>query len=303
MIATFERVAKWYGHVVGLVDAHVEVGTGVTGLLGPNGAGKSTFLKLLTGQLRPSMGTVRIFEKNPFTTPSILRRIGFLPEPEAFYESQTGRQFVTYLTRLHGFSAGEARRRADDVIERVGLAEAARRPIRTYSKGMRQRIKLAQAMAHDPEVLVLDEPLTGMDPVGRRQTIDVIRELGENGATVIVSSHILHEVEAMTEQLILLYEGRVRAWGTRSEIRSVLDDVPHRIRVGTPRPRELARLLVDSEHLVAVRMDGNSLVIETRNPEAFYDHLPAVVLDEGIPIESVEAEDVGIEAIFEYLVA
>jgi len=301
VIATFERAAKWYGQVVGLVDADVGLDTGVTGLLGPNGAGKSTFMKLLTGQLRPSSGRVRLFGRDPFRSSSLFRRVGYLPEQDAFYEGQTGRQFVTYLTRLHGFAGREARRRADDVLGRVSLSHAARRPLRTYSKGMRQRVKLAQAMAHGPEVLVLDEPLTGMDPVGRRQVIDVIRELGDAGTTVIVSSHILHEVEAMTEQLVLLFQGRVRAWGTRREIRALLDDVPHRIRLGTPKPRELARLLVESDHLVGVRVDGDAVSVETTSPDVLYDHLPALVLDRGIPVESVEAEDVGLDAIFEYL--
>ena len=160
MIAAFDRVAKWYGQVIALVDVSVAIGPGVTGLLGPNGAGKSTFLKVLTGQLRPSQGTVRLLHVDPFAKTSVHRRIGFLPEPDAFYDAMTGRAFVRYLTRLYGFGPGEAKRRADAAIETVGMTKDCTRRIRGYSKGMRQRIKLAQAIAHEPEVLILDEPLT-----------------------------------------------------------------------------------------------------------------------------------------------
>jgi ABC-2 type transport system ATP-binding protein len=297
-VVAFEHAAKWYGHVIGLVDATVEIRRGITGLLGPNGAGKSTLLKLLTGQLQPSQGTVRLLGLDPFASPGVHARVGFLPEQDAFYEDMTGRDFVRFLAGLHGCP----HERADAALERVGLAGAMNRKIRTYSKGMRQRTKLAQAIAHDPEVLVLDEPLTGMDPVARRQMIELMRDFERRGATVIVSSHILHEVEAMTDRVILLYQGRVRAVGTREEIRGLLDKHPHQIRVQSTRARDLARALLDLPGVVGVRLDDGSVHVDTTDPEAVYDRLPRCVLEEGLPVDGLEAEDVGLDAIFSYLV-
>lgn len=302
MIATFENVAKWYGQVIGLVDVTVELPQGVTGLLGPNGSGKSTFLKLLTGQLVPSQGTVRLMGVDPFRTPAILRKVGFCPEPDAFYEDLSGRQFVRYLTRLHGFSASETEDRTQRALKQVDLVDDSNRRIRTYSKGMRQRIKLAQALAHDPEVLVLDEPLTGMDPIARRSTQELVRSLGESGTTVLVSSHVLHEVEDMTRNVILLYQGRVRAQGKLEEIRGVLNRYPHKILVSSERPRELAKALLDLESVAGVRLDGTDVHVETFDPEDFYDRLPEFVLDRGLPVDTLEAQDASLDAIFEYLV-
>jgi len=303
VIAAFEGVAKWYGQVIGLVDVSVELQPGVTGLLGPNGAGKSTFLKLLTGQLEPSQGRVRLFGVDPFRRTRVHRKVGFLPEPDAFYEDLTGRGFVRFLTGLHGFGPIAARRAANEAIERVGLEEVADRRIRTYSKGMRQRVKLAQAIAHEPEILVLDEPLTGMDPIWRHKTMDLVHELAAGGATVIVSSHILHEVEAMTSQVILLYQGRVRAVGTRQEIRAVLSNAPHKIRLRCEQARDWARKVWELPGVVGVHLVDGGLRVETRAPEEFYDALPGYVLDAGLSLELLEAEDVGLDAIFEYLVA
>ena len=301
MIATFGNVAKWYGRVIGLVDVSVEIGPGITGLLGPNGAGKSTFLKLLTGQLTPSQGTVRLLDVDPFRTSSICARIGFCPEPDAFYDDLTGRDFVRYLTRLHGFDAAEAARRADVAVERVGLEDVARRRIRTYSKGMRQRIKLAQAIAHEPDVLVLDEPLTGMDPLARRSIVALMHELAAAGTTVLVSSHVLHEVESMTHTVILLFQGRVRAEGTIEEIRSVLNEYPHKIMLRSPQARELARALLREPTVVGARIEDGSVLIETHDPDQLYDRLPRLVLDDGLRIDGLRAEDVSLDAIFEYL--
>ena len=306
MIASFQGVAKWYGEVIGLIDASVDLTAGVTGLLGPNGAGKSTFLKLLTGQLKPSQGTVRLLDCDPFLHSRVHRRVGFCPEPDAFYEEMSGFEFVRFLTRMHGFSRSETRRRTEQALDRVGLTEAAGRRIRTYSKGMRQRIKLAQAIAHEPDVLVLDEPLTGMDPVGRRDTIELIREMGARGVAVLVSSHVLHEVESMTHEVILLYRGRVRAVGTMEEIREHLNDYPHKILLRSPRPRDLARALMEQPRVVAVRIDrdhDDHVHLETHDPEALYAELPRIVLERGIPVTALTAEDLGLDAIFEYLVS
>jgi ABC-2 type transport system ATP-binding protein len=262
MIASFEGAAKWYGQVIGLMDATVQIGHGVTGLLGPNGAGKSTFLKLLTGQLRPSQGRVRLLGVDPFAATSVHRRIGFLPEPDAFYDDLDGLAFVTLLTRLHGFGAREARARAERALERVGLLDVARRRVRGYSKGMRQRVKLAQAIAHDPDVLILDEPLTGMDPVWRRKIMELVRSLGAAGTSVIVSSHILHEVEGMAAEFILLYGGRVKAYGVREEIRAVLHQYPHRVRIRATDAGAVGRPRFGVVGIVCVRDNRGSVQVD-----------------------------------------
>ena len=303
MIARFDNVAKWYGRVIGLVDVTVELDRGVTGLLGPNGAGKSTFLKLLTGQLAPAQGKVTLLGSNPFTTPSLFNRVGFLPEQDAFYEDLSGGDFVRYLTRLHGFSGKEARARAGRAIARVGLTGAAHRKIRTYSKGMRQRVKLAQAIAHEPEVLILDEPLGGMDPVARRSTMDLVGEFAAAGGAVIVSSHVLHEVEAMTDQVLLLYQGMVLAEGTKQEIRAEMSRYPHKILLRSPRARDLARAALELPGVVGVAVEDGAVHLETTEPEAFYERLPRFVVEEKIPVEALDAADVTLEAIFDYLVS
>jgi ABC-2 type transport system ATP-binding protein len=231
MTATLEyvRASKWYGPVIALNDVTTAVGPGVTGLLGPNGAGKSTFLKLAAGQLAPSQGEVRVLGRISWGSPELFHRVGICPEPDAFWESLTGLQFLTALLSLTGFDEAEGRRRAEAALEQVALADARNRKIGGYSKGMRQRIKLAQALAHDPEVLLLDEPLSGMDPVNRRRIVDLVKKLGREGRTVLVSSHILHEVEAMTRRVLLIHNGRILAEGDVREIRDLMDEHPHTV--------------------------------------------------------------------------
>jgi len=302
VIVEFDSVAKWYGRVVGLVDVTLQLPSGVTGLLGPNGAGKSTFLKLLTGQLKPSQGRVQVLGADPFRTPEVFRRIGFCPEQDAFYEWMTGRDFVRYLGGYFGKRGAALDRAVDIALERVGLVDESKRRIREYSKGMRQRIKLAQALVHDPELIVLDEPLTGMDPVGRRRTIDLLRELGDEGRSVLVSSHVLHEVEAVTSRVVLVYQGRVRAHGTIAEIRSFLDSYPHRILIRSPRARELARELLALEAVIGVRIEEDRIHLETRTPDRLYAALPELVMDKGLDIEELVPEDASLDAIFDYLV-
>jgi len=303
VIVDFDSVAKWYGRVIGLVDVTLQLQPGVTGLLGPNGAGKSTFLKLLTGQLAPSQGSVKVLGVDPFRTPSIFRRLGFCPEQDAFYETMTGREFVTYLGGYFGMGGTDLRRAVDVALERVGLVDESGRRIREYSKGMRQRIKLAQALVHEPELIVLDEPLTGMDPLGRRRTIDLLRELGEEGRSVLVSSHVLHEVEAVTSSVVLIYQGRVRAHGSISDIRSFLDRYPHRILLRSPHARELARELLAADAVVGVRLDGDRIHLETRSPDELYAALPRLVVEKGFDVEELAPEDASLDAIFEYLVS
>ncbi len=241
-IVTADHVSKWYGQVIGLNDVSVKVPPGVTGLLGPNGAGKSTFMKLITGQLKPSKGTVTVLGEPIWGNPKLYFQIGFCPEQDAFYERMTGLEWVTALVRLNGLdekAADEAARRA---LTMVDLMDAANKKIGAYSKGMRQRVKLAQAIVHDPALLILDEPLSGMDPLARRRTIRLIRDWARAGKSIIVSSHILHEIESMTANILLINNGRILAEGDVHHIRDLIDEHPHTVYVraaasARPRPR------------------------------------------------------------------
>jgi ABC-2 type transport system ATP-binding protein len=300
-----EDVSKWYGDVLAANEVTAEFGPGVTGLLGPNGAGKSTLLKLVTGTLAPSLGTVRLCGEPPFSTPHVLRRLGVVPEQDPVYPRASALEVTTYLTRLHGFSARDAKARARAALERVGLADAMHRRVGNYSKGMRQRAKLAQALAHEPDVLVLDEPLNGLDPPGRRDMTAAIRGLGEEGRCVLVSSHVLHEVESMTRRVLLLDHGRVIADGTVAEIRRDLSDRPLAIRVETPAARDLARRLVALEGVlrVDVARDGSSLELLATRPDDVFREIARLVTEEKMPVSSFRPTDESLEAVFRYLTA
>jgi ABC-2 type transport system ATP-binding protein len=303
-VVELRQVSKWYGEVIGLNDVTVDVGPGVTGLLGPNGAGKTTLIRLVTGQIRPSQGTVRVLGEPVWNRPSLQRRIGLCPDLDSFYEEMTGLAFVTYLAKLHGFVGGEARARAEAALERVSLSFAKDKKIGAYSKGMRQRVKLAQALVHDPELLVLDEPLTGMDPVGRRETIDLVRSLGEQGRHILVSSHILHEVESMTSNVILIHRGRVLAEGNVPEIRALIDEHPHHVEIHCSDPRGLGRRLLDLRDVVRVSLDEerSRLLVETVKPDEFYGSVPGIALESGIRVTRLTSPDDNLEAVFHYLV-
>ena len=212
-VVAARSLSKWYGQVIALNDVTVDVPTGVVGLLGPNGAGKSTFMKLVTGQLRPSQGAVEVLGEPIWGNPGVYARMGYCPDQDAFYERMTGLEWLSALIRLHGFDDSRAADLATEALDTVGLADVAHRRIGAYSKGMRQRVKLAQAIAHDPDLLLLDEPLTGMDPLGRRQTIELIKAWSRAGKTIVVSSHILHEIELMTSTILLINNGRILAEG------------------------------------------------------------------------------------------
>ncbi|HKT80445.1 MAG TPA: ABC transporter ATP-binding protein, partial [Vicinamibacterales bacterium] len=236
-----DHVSKWYGQVIGLNDVTLTVPPGITGLLGPNGAGKSTFMKLITGQLKASKGSLTVLGEPIWGNPALYDRIGFCPEQDAFYDRMTGLEWTTALVRLTGATESEAASMARRALETVDLVDAAGKKIGAYSKGMRQRVKLAQALAHDPELLILDEPLTGMDPLGRRKTIRLIKEWGRAGKSILVSSHILHEIESMTSNILLINNGRILAEGDVHQIRDLIDTHPHTVYVRAADPRTLGR--------------------------------------------------------------
>ncbi len=296
-------LSKWYGQVIGLNDVTVSVPTGVTGLLGPNGAGKSTFMKLMTGQLKPSKGSITVLGKPVWGNPGAYFRIGFCPEQDAFYDRMTGLEWVAALVRLNGFGDVEAVAAARRALETVDLLDAADRKIGSYSKGMRQRVKLAQAVVHDPELLVLDEPLAGMDPLGRRKTIRLIKEWARSGKTVIVSSHILHEIEAMTSNILLINHGRILAEGNVHQIRGLIDSHPHTVYVRAPDPRRLARLLLASDDVISLRFEEGAVVVQTAAPDYFYSRLTELAASgEAGEIAEVTSPDDNLQAVFEYLV-
>jgi ABC-2 type transport system ATP-binding protein len=255
VIARADGLGRWYGQVVGLSDLTVQLEPGITGLVGPNGAGKSTFMKLLVGEIRPSRGTIEVLGEPPFANRGLYRRLGFCPQQDAFYDGMSGREFVRYLMRLAGFARGEADRRSVRALERLHLEEAMDRRLAGYSKGMRQRAKIAQSIAHDPELLVVDEPLTGLDPVARHQVLELFRELGRKGVHIILSSHVLHEVESLTSTIVLIHRGRLLAQGGVSEVRQLLSRHPRKVRIAARDARRLGEACLRLEHVDSVRID------------------------------------------------
>ena len=303
-IIEMTNLSKWYGQVIGVNDITLSIRPGVTGLLGPNGAGKTTLLKLMVGQLKPSKGNLTIFREPVLNNPKLYHRIGFCPEQDAFYDSMSGFQFVFNLALLTGYSKMEAEVRSVKAIKLVDMLEAKDKKVSAYSKGMRQRIKFAQALVHEPELLFLDEPLSGMDAIGRRKTINLIKELGVNGKTVIVSSHILHEIESMTNNILLINHGRILAEGNVHEIRELIDEHPHNVYISCNKPRILASLLINYEDVASVNVDveNSGVVIETVKPDDFYSHLPAIILENDIKVENIHSPDDNLQAVFQYLV-
>jgi len=302
-IVEAEHLSKWYGQVSGLNDVTVSIPGGVTGLLGPNGAGKSTFMKLMTGQLKPSQGDVRVLGQPMWRNPSIYFRIGFCPEQDAFYDRMTGLEWVTALVRLNGLDDTSAEAAARRALERVDLLEAAGKKIGAYSKGMRQRVKLAQALVHDPELLILDEPLGGMDPLMRRKTIRLIKDWGRAGKHIIVSSHILHEIESMTSNILLINNGRILAEGNVHQIRELIDTHPHTVYVRGADPRALARRFLEEDDVLSLKFEPGAVVVETARPDAFYQRLTTLAASgEAGSIEEVASPDDNLQAVFRYLV-
>jgi ABC-2 type transport system ATP-binding protein len=297
------HLSKWYGQISALNDVTVSVPPGITGLLGPNGAGKSTFMKLITGQLKPSKGQVRILGQPIWGNPALYFRIGFCPEQDAFYDRMTGLEWVTALVRLNGIADEQARAAATRALETVDLMNAADRKIGAYSKGMRQRVKLAQAIVHDPELLILDEPLSGMDPIMRRRTIRLIKDWARAGKSILVSSHILHEIEAMTSNILLINNGRILAEGNVHQIRDLIDEHPHTVYIRGQDTRALARAFLAGDDVISMRFEDGAVIVETGRPDAFYARLTEMAASaEAGSIEEVTSPDDNLQAVFKYLV-
>jgi len=298
-----EHLSKWYGQVIGLNDVSVSIPPGITGLLGPNGAGKSTLLKLLTGQLKPSKGSITVLGEPVWGNPRIFFRIGFCPEQDAFYDRMTGLEWVAGLARLNGLDERASLAAARTALERVDLMDAANKKIGGYSKGMRQRVKLAQALVHDPELLILDEPLSGMDPIARRRTIRFVKEWAREGRSILVSSHILHEIEAMTSSILLINNGRILAEGDVHQIRELIDEHPHTVHVRAARPRDLARDFLTRDDVLSLRLEQDAVIVETSKPDIFYRYLTELAAEgRAGEITEVTSPDDNLQAVFKFLV-
>jgi ABC-2 type transport system ATP-binding protein len=300
-LCQFDAVSKWYGAVIGLNDVSWELQPGITGLVGHNGAGKSTLIKLLTGQLQPSLGSVTVCGK-PAWSASAKRHLGYCPDVDAFYEEMSGEAFVRMIARLHGFSPRVARERTAAVLEQVGMSQRAARPLASYSKGMRQRIKLAQALAHDPELIVLDEPLNGVDPVGRSELLALFRSLAAQGKAILISSHILEEMDTLADRILFICRGRVLASGTLADIRALLDSHPLKIRIATERARELAAQVLHLTVVQSVAFERHDqLLLEVLRPKDFFGPLAEIVTRHGHDLQRLQVIDATTEAVFDYL--
>lgn len=300
----FDDVSKFYGDVLGVNRVTLSIAPGITSLVGPNGSGKTTLMNLMTGLLRPTQGAVTVLGFTADEPEELFRRVGYSTQIDAFPPGLSGFQFVYSFLLVHGYAASEARRLATEAIERVGLMEASSRKVAGYSKGMRQRIKLAQAMAHQPRVLVLDEPLNGLDPMARAEVIALLQKLAHDGLHVILSSHILHEVDLISDRVILINSGYVVAEGQIEGVRTEMHEHPVQVFVRCDRPQVLAARMFGSSHVVEIKLheDGGGLSARTRDADRFHLELNRVVLEEGLAVEAVGPADEDVQAVYDYLI-
>jgi ABC-2 type transport system ATP-binding protein len=296
------ELSKWFGEVVAVNNLEVTIEAGVTGLLGPNGAGKSTFIKLAMGLYSPSRGSIAVFGAPPRNNMDVLRRIGYCPEFDRFPENTTGYEFVYWLNRFYGMTDGEATRRAEQACERVKMTERMDDLIETYSRGMRQRIKIAQALAPSPDLLFLDEPMAGLDPEGREEMFALIRDLGEEGRTVIVSSHILFEIERVTNTMVLLHNGCILARGKVQDVRELMDEHPLAVTVECRSPRALAAHFAEDDTTLSIEFDDGRVTVRTKDPNAFFDKLNRMVIEDKVDVSSFACADADLQSVFQYLV-
>jgi len=300
---TFEDVSKFYGETLGVNRVNLSIPSGITSLVGPNGSGKTTLMNLMSGLVRPTRGRIQVLDCRPEEPEKLCKILGYSTQFDAFPKGLTGFQFVYSYLQLAGCDAQSARQRAWKAIERVKLTDAAMRRVEGYSKGMRQRIRLAQALVNDPKVLVLDEPLNGLDPLVRAEMVALFREVADRGAYVIISSHVLYEVDAISDQIVLLSNGYIVAEGQIQSVRSEIQEHPTQVLIRCTRPREVARKIVESEYTieVSIHRDEGGLLVKTRNPDHLYLSLNDLAVN-GIEIESVAPADDDVLSVYEYLV-
>ena len=300
----FEDVSKFYGEVLGVNRVTLSLPSGITSLVGPNGSGKTTLMNLMTGLIRPTRGRIRILGLRTDDPEALGHRVGYCTQFDSFPRGVTGRSFVRGWLDLHGLPGAEADRLADEALERVGMTDAASRKVAAYSKGMRQRIRLALALSHRPEVLVLDEPLNGLDPMARAECLALFQGLAREGLHVVISSHILHEVDRISDHVVLLSHGYVVAEGQIHDVRTEVTDQPMQILVRCNRPHVLAAGLFSAEHVVEVRIhpDGKGLLVRTRDAAAFHRQLNRIVLETDVELEAVSPADDDVGAVYQYLI-
>jgi ABC-2 type transport system ATP-binding protein len=303
-LIVFDNVSKFYGEVLGVNRVSLSIEPGVTSLVGPNGAGKTTLMNLMTGLLFPTKGTVRVLGISPSDPEAFYRNIGYCSQFDAFPKGLSGYQMIRSMMALHGVSASEAEERTWSAIERVGMTDAAHRRVAGYSKGMRQRVRLAQALAHSPKVLILDEPLNGLDPMARAEVIELFRKFAESGMHVVISSHIMHEVDIVSDSVIMMSGGYVVAEGDIQGVRHEMEDHPIQILIRCDRPAVIASSVFQQDSVVEVRIhaDGRGLLVSTRNPDRFYELFNRIILQNRIVVEAVAPADENVNAVYQYLV-
>jgi ABC-2 type transport system ATP-binding protein len=303
-VIVLDNVSKFYGEVLGVNRVTLSIGQGITSLVGPNGSGKTTLMNLITGLLRPTQGCISVLG-TPTDRPEVLcRMVGYCTQYDAFPPGLTGYQFIHATLRLHGLSDAECRERTARAIAKVGLTEAAGRRVAGYSKGMRQRIRLAQAIAHDPRVLVLDEPLNGLDPMARAETIALFRQLADEGRFVVLSSHILHEVDLLSDRVILVHHGYVVAEGKIAGVRDEIEEHPAQVLVRCDRPSFVASRIFELDSAVEIKIheDKGGLLVHTRDADKFYLLLNRLVLEHDLTLEAVAPADEDVQAVYKYLI-
>jgi ABC-2 type transport system ATP-binding protein len=301
-VVMFDNVSKQYGRINALTSVSVALSGGVTGVLGMNGAGKSTLFKLMMGKIKPSAGEVKLFGQNPWKNTAPYARVGFVPEHEKMHDWMTALDFIATFARLHGLTRDEAEKEATRVLNFVGLGDVMLKQIGRFSKGMRQRVKIAHALVNDPELIILDEPLQGCDPLARTSIMNVIRELGRMGRTVLVSSHILHEIERITEQIVILHNGRLLALGNSHAIREMLDQHPHKISIICEDPKALAKDVIDIEEVRGLSIPhANNLIIETQHFGVVHAKLPGIIVNNSHKVSQIDSPDDDLQSILRYL--
>ncbi len=296
------ELSRWYGMVMGLNNVSFDIAPGLTGLVGPNGAGKSTLIQVITGQLQPSAGTLTVFGETPWNNPALLRRIGFCPEREAVPKELRPMDWLTGLARLSGLEAGEIRGRCEAILDRVKLArEHWTKTMGQFSKGMKQRVKLAQGLLHEPDLLVLDEPMNGLDPMGRQEVAGVLTELAAHGTSIVISSHILAELESLCRNILILNWGRILASGSQREIRSEIKNWSEELTVQCDDPEKLARHLFDAGVLLGFDLDGGAgeLRIRVKDAPSFYPAWTGLLLGSGVTVRGIRSESRSLQNIFE----
>ena len=294
-----DQVTKLYGNVIGVNEISLSLEPGTYGLLGPNGSGKTTLINLILGQLKPTIGSVRLFGENPWRRSRLLRNVGHCPALEISYPRVSSLQWVTYMVQMHGFSHSESLTRAKNALDRVGIAHVMNQPMVEYSLGMRQRAKLAQAIAHDPQLLILDEPFNGLDPVGRFQMTDFLKQWGADGKSLVLASHILHEVEAVNPSFLLIYGSRLMASGSPEEVRRILANSPNTLVIRSSDAKKLTSLLAAQCPLASVKFRSDDEVeVETQSASEVCQTLTRIVIEHGVSIHEVTSTDESLKALF-----